>query len=196
MASESEVSVSNAALVSLGAPTINSFEDDNDNARACNALWHIVRRSTIVTSAWACHTKRQELAQSTTTPAYDYTYQYRLPADWLVLRQVYLDTDYKLEGNYVVTNRNTCEVKYIYDNNDVSSWSPHFLEVMVKHMAFRLSYTIPRTFELRNMFKADYEEELMRAQTIDSQQYTADDFGQAGSVFIQNRYGTSGTPGW
>lgn len=184
-----KIQICNRGLVNLGLKTINSFDDASDEASACSVIWDQLRREVLNLHPWTFATKRADLARSTTNPLFNYAYRYKMPADFLWLWQVYQDPDYKIEdGGYVLTSKDTCFVKYIYDNNDPSSWSADFCGVMSTGMAKELAYTFPRKVGVDEHFEEEFAKKLSDAQGRDSIQQIADDFGQFESSFITARF--------
>lgn len=79
----SETDVANAALRLIGANRITSFTDGSKNANAVQDVFSGLRDDLLRSHLWNFATKRIKLARSSTAPAFQFTYAYALPADWL-----------------------------------------------------------------------------------------------------------------
>ena len=101
----SVVDICNSALNLLGASTITALTDDSKNARLCNQRYEPVRNRIFRSHAWNCLTKRVQLAQDSSAPVVEYSYQYTLPSDCLRVLKIHTgvtdsiesDIDYKVE---------------------------------------------------------------------------------------------------
>jgi len=82
-AGDTDVSICNKALVFLGASKITSFSDASAAADACNILYKEVKASTLAMYSWTFTLGKATLAQETTVPTSEWSYQYALPNDML-----------------------------------------------------------------------------------------------------------------
>ena len=89
----SVVEICNSAINSLGASNITALTENAKNARLCNQRYEPIRDAVFRTHYWNCLIKRVQLAADTTTPAYEYDYQYTLPADTIDLLDHVIRTD-------------------------------------------------------------------------------------------------------
>jgi len=184
----SNIDIANAALIKLGAQTINSFTDDTTESIAVNALWDISLNATLREYPWKFATKRSDsIARTASAPHFKYKYEYTLPSDCVRLIKVYEDSDYKLEGRNIITSKEECYIKYIYQNTDTALWDASFIELMVIKLAYELAYTIPRSGSMVDRMHALYQKQLIEARDADSSEQIADDFGQFESSLISVR---------
>lgn len=182
------VQICNSALVTLGAETINSLTEGSTEANVCNAKWNFIRKSQLRLHPWNFAIGRTELAASVTTPTFRYTYQYPLPSDNLRLLRVYMDGDYKVEQNNILTDETSCKIKYIKDITDVTKWDSLFTEVVIGKLALELAYTLPATRTMIDAMAQLYERALQNAKNVDGSEDYPDDFGQFESELITTRY--------
>ena len=178
----SAVEICNAALLNLGATEIQSFTDGSPNSKFCNIRYPIARKSELRKHAWNFAVKRQELAQSTTTPVFDYDFRYALPADHLRTLRVANSSetnvyDYKQEAGFIVTSATQIYLRYIFDVTDTTKWDSTFIDLMVARMSYDLSYSITRRRSVWESFKLNYDEIATRTRPIDSTEDVADDLG-------------------
>ena len=75
-----DTAITNYALRLLKAQRITSLTDGSNNANAANDVFTQVRDELIRAHNWNFATKRQKLAQSSTTPTFEFDNAYPLPA--------------------------------------------------------------------------------------------------------------------
>ena len=73
----------NKSLRMIGATRITSLTDGSTNANAANDIYTEVRDELLRSHPWNFATKRAKLAQSATTPTFEFDYAYPLPSDWI-----------------------------------------------------------------------------------------------------------------
>lgn len=185
---DSVVGICNIALTSLGANTITNVNEGTTEAVLCDSMWDNARRSVLRVHPWNFALKRIELAAETTAPAFRYKYSYPLPADCLRVIEVYGDPDYKIENKKIITNRETCFVRYIYDNQDIGSWDDTFKDVLAARMRFDLAYAITRSNSAVTTSSQIYQDKLRLAKGIDGSEDFADHFGNFDNSLIGVRF--------
>ncbi|MDD5458396.1 MAG: hypothetical protein PHF37_03280 [Phycisphaerae bacterium] len=103
------------------------------------------------------------------TPDFEWGHQYQLPNDFVRLKKVYEDdgTDYvddrfEREGQRLLTNYDTCNIKYIKDITDPTKFDALFTEVLILRLAMKLVNPLAgiRAAEL----KAEISQELRVAE--------------------------------
>lgn len=183
-----KIAITNSALITLGANTIASFADKSLEATAAGAKWDIARRDLLRLHPWNFAVKRRELAQKVAGPVYDYEFKYTLPAESVKLLQVFEDSDYKLERRDILTDKKTCFIKYIFDNQEVAEWDAAFVNLMVARLAWELSYTLPHTRTMIDTMYTLYREALQLAKALDSHEDIEDPIDQAMPDLIAARF--------
>jgi len=108
-----ETELCNEALAFLGANLIASLADATDEARRCKQLYPGVRDAVLRQHPWRCAIVRVSLALDATAPVYGWANKFRLPADYLRLLEVQDDTEHQVEGNFVLSDAATLNVRYI-----------------------------------------------------------------------------------
>ena len=73
MASKSYVSIANLALISLGADTIMSLDEDSKPARLINNIYEFIRDEVLRSHPWNFAIRWASLAQLSETPTNEYT---------------------------------------------------------------------------------------------------------------------------
>lgn len=176
----SKVQICSNAMLLLGQESIASFSEASDRATLASNLWDNSRQAVLRSHPWNCAIKRDALAPDATAPAFDWTYQFTLPADCLRVLSVGQDgdvTEYKIEGRKILIDDNPAYLRYIYDNKDVASWDAMLVEAMTRYMAFSMSYPLTKSTSLRDSMFAEFNKLLKQAKAIDGQEDTPDDVG-------------------
>lgn len=168
----SVVDICSAALVSLGAQPISSLSDSTDRARACASLWPIVRDDVLRDHPWNCAIKRTQLAALSDAPAYDYAYQFVLPADFLRVVSVGADgyeEDHKIEGGKILADSSPLKLRYVYRNEAAETYDSQLTQAMVLAMSARLAYAITQSSGMESQRADMYARHMQRARAIDGQ---------------------------
>lgn len=168
----SDVSICSNALLMLGAQTINSLDDSSDRARQCANLYPMVRDYVLSSHPWHACTKRVTLNPDTDTPAFDWSMQYTLPADFLHILQVGEDgaeNDYQLESGKLLCDTTPLYLRYIWRNEVVSTYTPLLVSAITMAMRQVLAYPITQSASLEQLVDQAIEPILRRARAIDSQ---------------------------
>jgi hypothetical protein len=95
------------------------------------------------------------LAQDATAPAYDYDYRYQLPTSPKCLRLMevyenrsYGDYKYDIEAGYVVTDSDSCRVKYLAKETDTTKYDTLFVEALSATLAAKLALSITNSLQV------------------------------------------------
>lgn len=183
------VKICNSALVSLGANTINSLTQNSVEANQCNAKWDIVRREELRAHPWNFAIKRVQLPTvSGDDPAFRYDYRYQVPSDNLRILKVYDNIDYKLERRTIITNKDSCYIKYIYDNDQPETWDSSFVGMVVARMALELAYVLPGARTMIETMWNLYKHKGAVAMAIDASEDYMDEIGQGDDSLVTARY--------
>lgn len=172
----SQVEIANFAIIQLGGNPISSLTEDTNEAKVIKAIWDQSRRELLRTNSWNFAIKRQLLAQSVTPPGYDFSYRYALPSDLIRTIQVYNDSDYKIEGRFVITNSQSCSLKYVADIKDVNEWSSDFCSLMSMKLAADIAYAITKNETLAKSMYQAYTIKLTETRFADASEDIPDDF--------------------
>ena len=170
------VDLCNSGLNLLGASTISALTDDSKNARLCNQRFESVRDRVFRSHSWNCLTKRVQLAQDSTAPVIEYTYQYTLPTDCLRVLKVHNGTtdsiasalDYKVEGRKIKTDEGTIYLIYIAIDTDPNNYDSYLRESISHQLAADLAYAITNNATLANNYMTRADERLREARFIDA----------------------------
>ena len=191
----STVDICNGALNQLGATAILSLTEDSKNARLCNSRYTQVRDALFRTHPWNCLQTRVELAASTTSPAWGFTYAYTLPADCLrLLRVLDYDSNYKVEGRKILSNASTMKILYISRVTDPNEYDELLRETLSAALGADIAYAVTSNNTTSQNMILSYQEKLKDARFVDSTegQNVDHDLGMADVIdagsFINSRF--------
>ena len=167
----SEVQICNNALIKLGADTITSLSDDTKPARLCNQMYSILRDDLLRAHPWNFAITRLGLAQLSTTPAFEYAFEYQLPSDCLrVLRIKARRAEYRIEGRKLLTDETTVELVYIKKVTDVSQFDSTFSDTLALKLASEIAYNITNSTTVAQSMVELFERRFRRAKMSDAQE--------------------------
>jgi hypothetical protein len=172
----SVVDICNSALNLLGASTISALTDDSKNARLCNQRYEPVRNRIFRSHAWNCLTKRVQLAQDSSAPVVEYSYQYTLPSDCLRVLKIHTgvtdsiesDIDYKVESRKIKTNEGTVYLVYIALDTDPNNYDSYLQEAISAGLAADIAYAVTNNATLANNYLTTADERLREARFVDA----------------------------
>lgn len=178
----SETQICSNALLLLGDQPINSFAEDSDRALLASNLWGNARQAVLRAHPWNCAKEMVALAPESTAPAFDWSYQFLLPAD--CLRVLFVGEggcadDYLMKGRRVLADVNPLYLTYIKDVTDVASWDVLLVEAMQRYMAFSMAYPITKSGTLRDSLFNEYANLLKLAKSVDGQEEPPETVGDS-----------------
>ena len=188
----SSVSICSNALLSLGDRGINAFNDPSDRAKLTNL--YTVRRDALLRShPWNCAVKRVVLSPDAVSPAYDYTNNFSLPGDWLRTLQVGktgAETDYKIESGKILSDESMFYLRYIWRNDNESTWDSMLIEGMELVMAAAFAYPITLSTAKEAACIQQVKDFLKVARAVDGSEEPPMTLGDY--RLLTSRYGSNG----
>lgn len=193
-------SICSNALLMLGAQSINSLSDDTDRARLASNLFPTVSAYVIAQHPWGCCRTRAVLNPETTTPAFDWAYQYALPPDFvrmIAVGQDGFEVPYLIEADPATGKRKIlCDdsplyLRYSRLNDSVSSWDDLLVMAVTQAMRQVMAYPITQSASLEQLIDQAIGPILVQARAIDAQNEppeTLGDFRLLGSRNQAARY--------
>ncbi len=170
--------VVNVSLRRIGASPIVSLTDGSKSANAANSLYSEVRDDLLRSHPWNFATKRVKLAQSSTTPVFEFDYAYPLPSDWLRTVSVH-DSDsgygsvlYRMEQNAGVRSllaaSNQLWLRYIATVTDPNLMPPDFRTALEDSLARDLSIPLTSSNKLQDTMARRADRSIARARSADA----------------------------
>lgn len=175
----SNVSIANGALSKIGAGQIVSFDDETAAARELTRRFDTIRDAELRRHVWSFAKARDSLAKLAEAPAFGFSYQYNLPADFLRLLSAgefspglnldeYRDSidreDYTIEGRRILTDYDSpLKIRYIRQVTDPTQFDPAFVEALSARLAYELAIPLADSGPRKEEAWADYKQALREA---------------------------------
>lgn len=155
---ESNTSICNQALGRLGSQRINDFDsttDDSTQFIQCKLHFEPTRDSLLRSYPWRFARARKILSQVPDADIpesedFEWDNQFILPTDFLAMRSIYEGRfsgenfrSFALEGQRLLTNDDTMEIRYTKKVTDASKFDPLFVEALVLLLADKLIGPLP-----------------------------------------------------
>lgn len=145
----SATAICNASLGKIGAKRIVDLSDDTEtspSAIQCRLHYTMTRDALLRSHWWRFASARATLVQDGTDPTGDeWDNQFILPVDFLRMKSIYENRfsdenlrSYALEGQRLLTNESTMEIRYIRKVTATGEFDPLFDELLVLHLARKL----------------------------------------------------------
>ena len=155
----------------LGAKSINDiYLQVEDRAVLAANLYPSARDAVLRSHPWNCAIARVSLAPDVAVPAFDWAYQFSQPGDWLRTLSVGnrgFQDSYVTEGRKFLSNANPLLVRYIFRNDNESSWDAMLIEAMTLAMRSVMSYALTLSSALATANLAEFENFVRRARAVD-----------------------------
>jgi hypothetical protein len=161
----SKTSIVNKALTELGAETISSINDNNPRAKLFLAIYSIVRDCVLEDGKWNFAMKRIALSPDATPPDFEWTNRFLKPTDCVKIVEEYNEVEYEEEGDYLLSDEATLQLKYISRVTEETKFSPGFVNAFALKLALEAGYKITQDKALIAQLKQRYDEAIMNART-------------------------------
>ena len=170
--------VSNAALGHIGAKRIDDFDDTsepNPQTIYCRLYLEKTRDALIRSHLWRFAKKRIVLA-ATGGPVFEWTYQMELPADFLRAISIYdgsttrdgsTTASWELEGNTLLIDSSSINLRYIRRVTDPDDWDALFYETMELTLARKLVIPLSQDLELKKDIDTDLAVLMRKVRAMD-----------------------------
>lgn len=180
------VSICNIALQRLGVESISSLFDDNNRAKVMNNIYNEVRKQVLKSSRWVFAIKRATIAANAVTPAFGFSYYFDLPTDYIIAIDEYNDETIQREGDYIACDADSIQLRYIYDVEDTTKFSPEFIKILYLSLAVEASYSLIQDKALKSQLDKELEKALSDARFDNAKESTPEEFEI--DTFIDVRY--------
>ena len=172
----SEVSICNLALTKIGEDQIISLSENSKAGRLCNLHYSTSIDAVLRSHIWNFAIKRVELALSTTTPAYDYAYQFALPADYIRILETNLTNtaEWKIENGFLLADSDSVKVRYLAQITNPNEFDALFIEAFSSRLAAELAIPLADSLNMSKMMFDLYSSKIAEARTMDAVEGTPD----------------------
>lgn len=163
------VTICNSALLKLGADKISALSQTTRAAVTCNTLYAYLRDEVMGESPWRFALKRAVLSPNGTTPAFDFDFSYDIPSD--CLRLLSPDDDEIIwiqEGSQILCSETTLNMKYLYRNEDESSWDARFCEALAWRLCMELALSLTQSIPMKQEAEKSYKDALAQARAMNA----------------------------
>lgn len=182
MTTVSAVTICSNALLQNGEEPIDNLSGDNNRTKLVVGLYEAKRDKVLRAHPWNCATKYVVLSPDTAAPAFDWSYQFTLPSDWLRTLSVGLKgcaDDYRLVGRKIYMNKNICRLRYIWRNTAEATWDATLIEAMTQVMSVALTFPIVRSAAKEQLELQVLKDVLKQSRSIDAQENPPETFGDS-----------------
>lgn len=170
MPSVSKVDICNLTLMKLGAQRITSLTEVNDHVTLFNEFYDRVRQATLEAYPWRFALRRASLVKSAAAPEWDFTNQFALPSGCLKVETTDApDSEWIEESGFILSNRDSMKITFIFDETDTTKFSPLYVEALAEHLASEMSIGVQGLSGGKQTFFELYQGKLREARTRDSQ---------------------------
>ncbi len=139
-----EVGLCNQALGSFGAKQFTFGDITSKQSVQCLLHYDQTRDALLQSHFWRFANGRSALTKIN-APPFEWDNQFDLPNDFLVLRSIYDNTlvdnarsSFAIEGQAILTNDSTMEIRYVKKVTDTTKFSPLFTEVLILQLELKL----------------------------------------------------------
>lgn len=193
--------ICNQALARVGAQRIMDIDDaDSKSARVCKNAFEATVREVSRAGDWNCLRKRGTLGRLAQAPAFEWAYQYQLPADFINLSELngveyhgQPQDDWEIEGKVLLTDAERADVKYIAYVEDTTIWDALFTNAVVVLLAAKIAVPIRQDEGLAGNLLTEYQRiALPQARAKDGNQKRRKRFDPcAESRVLASRYNST-----
>jgi hypothetical protein len=180
----SKTNIINQALSSIGADTVTSITDGTENANTMLALYPFCIKSLLSECQWGFATKRALLVTSSTTATWYHTGEsivYDKPTDIIRIFGTNDDrAEWREEGSYVLSDSSGLGIKYVYYDDDPTTYPASFVQAFIDFLAYQATFKISNSASNREALFEKYEKvSLPKARSenaqVGTQQHIIDD---------------------
>lgn len=173
----SVIDICNLAINDLGGNPISDLDEDSKEARLCKDAYEPTLREILASHKWNLAAKWAVLAEDAGYSILDsrYTYAYTQPADFVRMwRGDDRDTRYSKTGKRILSSTETLTIKYVYFNNDPSTYPPLFVIALASLLKHKLSIPLAKRGSKKTNWYQLYLIDLGNAQLADAQESNED----------------------
>lgn len=133
-----DINIANKGLLRLGVNAISSPDEESVRAETIRNIYNDCVDYLLSQYDFSFALKQIQLAKVDTTVLWGYKNAFKLPSDFIRLVGLRESTKYKLMGEYLLTDSDSCAITYIFKNYDPTTYSPLFKDLLSVRLAYEL----------------------------------------------------------
>lgn len=169
----SKTDICNRALIKIGKSTIRDLDtDESPQGTLCKAVYDAMLLEVLRQAEWNFAITRQTLNRDGSgDPLFDWSYRYILPTIPQVVKIISVkdDVEFRIEGNFLVTNAAEIQLKYIGKIADPNLYDALFIEAFVLRIASEIAFALTSQTGLVDKLTQAYLFALANAKNYNSQ---------------------------
>lgn len=172
----SEVDIVNSGYIKMGNEnTITAIGQDGREGEVAEVMYPLIRDKMLAAHPWNFAVGRSSLTADTTTPSFEYNYQYYLPGDFLRGLGLYdSDERWKIEGDRLLTDETAPKLIYIKKITNTGKFPALFSEALSDEFAAQTCEVITGSTARADVLKEKARESFREAKRRDGQEGTPD----------------------
>ncbi len=166
----STTKICNLSLSDLGSNRINDFSDateDSPQVILCRLHYEPTRDALLRSYWWGFASGRKTLSRVPDDDIpegedFEWGAQFILPNDFLAMKSIYEGRfsdenirNYAIEGERLLTDETTMEIRYIKKITDVTKFDPLFVQLLVLQLDLKLVMPLTQDVKLKQSIKED-----------------------------------------
>ena len=172
-------------------------QSNSKEASAFDEVYEDKKDELLEMHKWNFATKRVQLARLSTTPPFEWKYEYQLPNDFIRVHRASdnsdgrgsIDNELAIEEGVLRTDAVAVYLKYVYRVTDPNLMTPTFRSAFAKLLAAQVAVSLTNDTSLRDrMYKEFQEDALPTAKSIDSLQDAPEQMPE--SEWVHARWGS------
>jgi len=174
----SETDVINVALRMIGGTAVSVRTDGSTNGNIVDDMYDDIRDNLVRSHNWNFATKRVELAELSTAPAFEFDNSYALPSDWIRTVTVHNNDggfgtlNYRMElvagVRAIVCSAEQLWMTYVAKVSDPNIMTSDFRLVLSTSLAAALALPVAASNTMKEQFSKDADTLLARAKAADA----------------------------
>lgn len=164
-----DISLCSAALTTIGADEIGSFQDETREALVCRQHYGLIVDDLLTRHPWRFAVNQKQLDQLDAVPLFGYQYAYQLPTDMLDLLNMELGFRYEICEDKLYTDADAVNVTYKFRPQE-SKFPPHFVRLVIFELAAILSVALMEDKDKMQLYTKLAEKQEAKAKHTDSKQ--------------------------
>jgi hypothetical protein len=166
--------ICNMALRAVGEQTIMNLTETSKNAEICNLYFEQVYKDLLRDENWNFAIRRVILAETTSDPTFGYSNSFMLPADHIKTIRLTEQTQFKIEGELLLTNSDSASMVYVAYQDDMNKLDAKFVKNLYLALAVEMAYTLVENNTIINGLLPRLEKAELDARFVNSSEGTAD----------------------